>query len=92
MRAFEAGEQDADALCSFCSQDPLPTTLPHVNELRDMEAWSESVTNTDRPQLWEARQLLMASRLRAPNDDAEVQSAVRLMEDLAVEQELRSAI
>ena len=91
IAAFEAGEQDADALCKFCSKVPLPTEPPHTNELRDMDAWSESVSGNARPQLREARQLLLASWGQTRDDEVETQAAVRHMEDLAVEQQLQYA-
>ena len=87
---FEAGEQDADALCKFCSKVPLPTEPPHTNEFRDMDAWSESVTGVARSQLREARQLLLETWRRAPDNDADTQSVVTHLEDLAVNQQLQA--
>ena len=56
-----------------------------------MEVWSdESVSGKVRSQLREARQLLMITHRQAPDDDAKVQSTVRLMEDLLVNQQLQS--
>ena len=89
--AFEAGEHDADALCKFCSKAPLPTEPPHTNEFRDMDAWSESVSGNAKPQLCEARQLLLESWRRVPDNEAETEAVVRHMEDLAVEQQLLNA-
>ena len=87
VSAFVAGEQDADSLLRFMSKRP-----PHLNEFRDMDAWNESIGGPRRD-LQRARQLMLSSRRshREVNTEEAANQATRLMEDLAVDQELRAA-
>ena len=74
------------------SKKSLPRTPPHLGEFRDMDGWSEAIKGPRRD-LQKVRELMMAARRshRELNIEETANQASRLMEDLAVDQELCAA-